>query len=61
MNLAYGSCFAVTNPSTQQVIANVPDMNQEDTEVAIQVARKAFESWKNTTGKVRTRKIDKFL
>lgn len=44
--------FVVVNPATQEIIANLPDMNQDDTEIAIQSAKKAFESWKNTTGKV---------
>lgn len=44
----------VTNPANQQVLTTLPDMNQDDAERAIQAARQAFESWKNTTGKVMT-------
>ncbi|CAL8095795.1 unnamed protein product [Orchesella dallaii] len=55
-----GKTFAVTNPATQEVIANLPDMNHEDTEIAIQAARKAFDSWKSTTGKERAKLMRKW-
>ncbi|ODM97287.1 Succinate-semialdehyde dehydrogenase, mitochondrial, partial [Orchesella cincta] len=55
-----GKTFAVTNPATQEVIATVPDMNHEDTELAIQAAKQAFNSWKNTTGKERAKLMRKW-
>ncbi len=47
--------FAVVNPSTGKTLGSVADMNDGDTEVAIQTARDAFQSWKKTTAKVRVR------
>ncbi|ODM95141.1 Succinate-semialdehyde dehydrogenase, mitochondrial, partial [Orchesella cincta] len=47
-------------PATQEVIATVPDMNHEDTELAIQAAKQAFNSWKNTTGKERAKLMRKW-
>lgn len=41
------------NPANGKVIGSVPDMDAVDTEKAIQVAYKAFQSWKETTAKVR--------
>lgn len=41
------------NPANGKVIGSVPDMDAADTEKAIQVAYKAFQSWKETTAKVR--------
>lgn len=38
----------VYNPATKEVIAQVPHSTKEDVEYAIDVARKAFEEWKNT-------------
>ena len=35
-----------------QVIASVPDMDENDTQNAINAAHSAFQSWKNTTAKV---------
>lgn len=41
------------NPANGKVIGSVPDMDAADTEKAVQVAYKAFQSWKETTAKVR--------
>ena len=41
------------NPSTGKIIGNVPDMNAEDAEAAIQNSYETFQSWKKTTAKVR--------
>lgn len=35
------------------MVGNVPDMKAADTEVAVQAAYKAFQTWKKTTAKVR--------
>ena len=49
------------NPSNGKVIGSVPDMNEEDTQVAIDAAEKAFHSWKRKTGKVCEPHHTKFL
>ncbi|VDI33778.1 succinate-semialdehyde dehydrogenase [Mytilus galloprovincialis] len=49
-----GKTFDVFNPSTQEKIGCVPDMNAGDTERAIQCASEAFETWKETTAKERS-------
>ncbi|KAK2577508.1 hypothetical protein KPH14_003603 [Odynerus spinipes] len=46
--------FPVLNPVDKCAIANVPDMNSEDTRVAINAASKAFETFKSTTAKERS-------
>lgn len=40
------------NPATTQVIASVPDMDVNDTEVAISAAKEAFKTWGVVTAKV---------
>lgn len=49
-----GKTFDVYNPSTQEKIGCIPDMNSGDTERAIQCAAEALESWKETTAKERS-------
>ncbi|OZG69780.1 methylmalonate-semialdehyde dehydrogenase (acylating) [Hahella sp. CCB-MM4] len=39
----------VTNPATQEVIAQVPCATESEVEQAIQSAKKAFETWKETS------------
>ncbi len=39
----------IINPATEKVIAHVPLGDERDVEKAVQAARKAFPSWKNTT------------
>lgn len=48
-----GKTFEVVNPANGKVIGSVPDMDAADTEKAVQVAYKAFQSWKETTAKER--------
>jgi acyl-CoA reductase-like NAD-dependent aldehyde dehydrogenase len=43
----------VTNPSTGQKLGVVPDMDAFDTKAAIDVAFKAFHSWREVTAKVK--------
>jgi acyl-CoA reductase-like NAD-dependent aldehyde dehydrogenase len=43
----------VTNPSTGQKLGVVPDMDASDTKAAIDVAFKAFHSWREVTAKVK--------
>lgn len=49
-----GATFEVYNPSNNKVLGTVPDMDAEDTQLAIKAAHKAFLSWKNTTAKERS-------
>ncbi|XP_076447556.1 succinate-semialdehyde dehydrogenase, mitochondrial-like isoform X2 [Babylonia areolata] len=48
-----GKTFEVTNPSTGEVLGKVPDMDATDTRNAIEVAFRAFESWREVTAKER--------
>ncbi|XP_034936924.1 3-sulfolactaldehyde dehydrogenase [Chelonus insularis] len=49
-----GVKFDVLNPVNQSVIAQVPDMNVEDTKLAIDAASKAFKTFSKTTAKERS-------
>ncbi|ESO91188.1 hypothetical protein LOTGIDRAFT_209552 [Lottia gigantea] len=49
-----GATYEVTNPSNQAVLGVVPDMNDQDTKAAIEIAYKTFQTWKNTTAKERS-------
>ncbi|CAB4066236.1 ALDH5A1 [Lepeophtheirus salmonis] len=49
-----GTNFPVHNPSDGSFLLSVPDMNETDTQSAIEVASKAFKTWKETTGKERS-------
>lgn len=46
--------FAVTDPSTGHVVAEVADMTVADTLTAISAAQEAFKSWSKTTAKHRS-------
>ena len=48
--------FSVFNPSSGSVVGVVPDMNADDADVAVKAAYRAFQTWKQTTAKVRQRK-----
>jgi succinate-semialdehyde dehydrogenase/glutarate-semialdehyde dehydrogenase len=48
-----GKTFEVTNPSTGEVIAVLPDMGREETARAIDAAHSAQKSWAKKTGKER--------
>lgn len=47
--------FPVYNPADDSVIAEVPDMDASDAKNAIQVASSAFQTWRDTTAKDRSR------
>jgi len=48
-----GKTFKVTNPANNEVIGEVPEMGtEEEVEEVIAVAKKAFESWRNSAPKV---------
>lgn len=48
-----GKTFAVTNPATDALIAEVPDMGKAETQMAIEAAHQAFPLWKNKTAEER--------
>jgi len=48
-----GKTFDVTNPSTGEVIATLPDMDRTDAKLAIDAAYEAQKAWASKTGKER--------
>lgn len=48
-----GKTFPVTNPATNELIANVSNLGPLEAESAITGAEHAFQNWKNKTGKER--------
>lgn len=48
-----GATFKVTNPSSEEVVATVPEMNEQDVAIASKYAQEAFRYWKKTPGKQR--------
>ena len=51
---ASGATYDVLNPATGKLVGTVPDMDIADVENAVQVAYKAFQTWKRTTAKERS-------
>ena len=49
------SVVPVYDPSTEEIIAQVPDANQQDVDRAVAAARAAFEIWSQTTAQERGR------
>lgn len=47
------------NPATAEVLAQIPDSNEKDVELAVNVARKAFISWSKTTAEERFKILNK--
>ena len=47
-----GGTFPVFNPSTGEKIEDVPDMNEDDVEIAIREAYRAQKTWGTTIAKV---------
>lgn len=52
--------FVVTNPSDLSEIGTMPNIDREDTIVAIEAANKALTDWRKTTGKERSLLIRKW-
>ncbi|OJJ32856.1 hypothetical protein ASPWEDRAFT_42890 [Aspergillus wentii DTO 134E9] len=52
--------FDVTDPSTNKPITSCPESTPQDLELAIQAAAKAFTTWKQTTGRERSRLLRRF-
>ncbi|MGU7783605.1 NAD-dependent succinate-semialdehyde dehydrogenase [Burkholderia sp. PU8-34] len=56
-----GATLAVTNPSTGELIAHVPNMGAAETRAAIDAAHAAFASWRKTTAKERARLLRRWF
>jgi succinate-semialdehyde dehydrogenase/glutarate-semialdehyde dehydrogenase len=56
-----GNTFAVHNPATGELIANVSNLEPKDAELAIEAAEHAFLSWKSKTGKERANVMRKWF
>jgi len=50
-----GKMFPVFDPSTEEMIAEVPDCDAKDVDRAVSAAKDAFESWSQTTAQERGR------
>ncbi|AVX05411.1 retinal dehydrogenase [Maritalea myrionectae] len=48
-----GNTFAVTNPATGDIVANIADCNADDAQSAVAAAKAAFRPWANKTAKER--------
>ena len=53
--------FDVINPSNEEVCAKITLGNLQDTNKAIQSAKKAFEAWKETSKQERVALLEKLL
>jgi len=56
-----GKAFAVTNPASNELIANVSNLGPQEAELAITAAEQAFQGWKNKTGKERANVMRKWF
>jgi len=56
-----GQSFAVTNPATGEVIAEVPDMGTAETERAISAAAAAWPMWRSKTAKERAQLLRRWF
>ncbi|MBU3601710.1 NAD-dependent succinate-semialdehyde dehydrogenase [Polynucleobacter sp. AM-25C3] len=56
-----GGTFAVHNPATGELIAEVSNLEPQDAELAIHAAEQAFQSWKSKTGKERANVMRKWF
>lgn len=56
-----GETFAVTDPSNESEIGQLPEMGAEETKEAINHAQTAFESFKKTTGRERATMLTKWF
>ncbi|KAK3912783.1 Succinate-semialdehyde dehydrogenase, mitochondrial [Frankliniella fusca] len=56
-----GKTFDVVNPTDGSIIGQVPDMDVEDTNAAIQSAYDAFKPWASTTAKERSNFLRKWF
>jgi betaine-aldehyde dehydrogenase len=51
--VAATSTLPVVNPSSEELLHHAPAASEGDIDTAVQAARAAFKSWKNTTGQTR--------
>ncbi|MEN9862283.1 MAG: hypothetical protein RLZZ601_47 [Pseudomonadota bacterium] len=56
-----GKTFAVHNPATGELIADVSNLGPTDAEQAIEAAEQAFPNWKSKTGKERAQVMRKWF
>ena len=56
-----GNTFAATNPANNELIAQVSNLGSQEAELAITAAERAFQSWKNKTGKERANIMRKWF
>ena len=54
------STFAVINPATEAVIGEVPSLSEAQTDLAIERAARAFESWRQVAPGDRARLLRRF-
>ncbi len=57
VSAASGKTLAVLNPANGEHLADVPDMSAAEASAAVEVAHKAFASWKKTTAKARAQML----
>lgn len=60
VNASSGKSFDVTNPATGEVIGTVPDHSVQDYSGAIKDAKNAFESFKHTSNRERSKMLSKW-
>lgn len=60
-NASSGKTFSVTNPFNNSVLAEVPDMEGDETRQAVDAAHEAFKSWKKTTAAHRSKLMRKWF
>jgi succinate-semialdehyde dehydrogenase/glutarate-semialdehyde dehydrogenase len=53
--------FPVFNPATQEVICEIPDMDEEDTLLAIDAAHRAFPAWSKLPAKERSDCLERWF
>ena len=56
-----GNTFAATNPANNELIAQVSNLGPQEAELAITAAERAFQYWKNKTGKERANIMRKWF
>lgn len=61
VDAADGSTFPVDNPATGQIIAQVADINADQTQAAIAAAEQAMVAWRQRTGKDRANLLRKWF
>jgi len=56
-----GKTFEVTNPANGEHLANVPDMDETDTRIAIEAAEAAWPAWRSAPAKERAKILRKWF